>query len=183
MKGTEHSLYSSQREVLLEHLFAGEMMRYLWLTGVHTLEVLKPQVDDSGYDLVFEISSIARHVQLKSTTRGSALSRVKVNCHLTEKTSGCVILIEFDDKTLELGPFYWFGGRPGEKLPDISTFPVAKHTKGNAQGVKLERPNIRQIPRSKFQRLDTTKEVVDRLFGGVVPARPLNGRIGEQEVK
>ena len=140
-------------------------MRCLWLKGIYNLEVLKPQVDDSGYDLVFESSSIVRHVQLKSTKRGSSLSKVNVNTHLAEKPSGCVILIEFDPITLELGPFFWFGDPPGRPLPDLSAYPVAKHTKGNARGVKLQRPNIRQIPRSKLQKLETFDEVIERLFG------------------
>lgn len=60
------SLRSSHREALLEHLFAGEIMRRLWIAGVERLEVLKPQVDDSGYALVLEAGSIVRHIQLKS---------------------------------------------------------------------------------------------------------------------
>ena len=47
----DHSLLSSYREKLLEHLFVGEVMRYVWLSRVKRLEVLKPQVDDGGYDL------------------------------------------------------------------------------------------------------------------------------------
>ena len=55
---TDHRLLSSYREMLLEHLFAGEVMRYVWLSGIKRLEVLKPQVDDGGYDLVLEANSI-----------------------------------------------------------------------------------------------------------------------------
>lgn len=164
MEGTEHNLHSSQREILLEHLFAGEIMRYLWLRGVYDLEVLKPQVDDSGYDLVFEAGSTVRHVQLKSTKRGSSLASVTLNLHLAQKPSGCVILIEFDPKTLSLGPFYWYGGPPGHRLPDVSGFRTAKHTKGNSTGQKTERPNIKRLPRSKLKRLDTIEEVVSELF-------------------
>jgi hypothetical protein len=40
--------------MLLEHLFAGEVMRHVWLSGIKRLEILKPQVDDGGYDLVLE---------------------------------------------------------------------------------------------------------------------------------
>ena len=140
-------------------------MRHLWLKGLYDLEVLKPQVDDSGYDLVFEMGSIVRHVQLKSTKRGSSLSNVTVNLHLAKKPSGCVILIEFDPGSLKLGPFYWFGGAAGKKLPDVSSLRVARHARGNAQGVKRQRPNIRQIPLSKLQRLDTINEVIENLFG------------------
>jgi len=164
MEGAEHSLHSSQREALLEHLFTGEVMRRLWLRGVYDLEVLKPQVDDSGYDLVFETRSIVRHVQLKSTRRGSSLRNVKVQLHLASKPSGCVVIIEFDNN-LHLGPFYWFGNPPGEKLPDISSFPVARHAKANSQGDKLQRPNIKQIPRSMFQKLDTIEDIIEYLFG------------------
>lgn len=41
---TDHSLLSSYREMLLEHLFAGEVMRHVWLSGVKRLEIVKPQV-------------------------------------------------------------------------------------------------------------------------------------------
>ncbi|HEX6372903.1 MAG TPA: hypothetical protein VF006_28530 [Longimicrobium sp.] len=54
MSSTAHNLYSSYREALLEHLFAGELMRHLWREGLVRIELLKPQVDDGGYDLVLE---------------------------------------------------------------------------------------------------------------------------------
>lgn len=52
MIATDHNLLSSYREMLLEHLFAGEVMRHVWLSGIKRLEILKPQVDDGGYDIV-----------------------------------------------------------------------------------------------------------------------------------
>ena len=65
-----HSLRSSHREALLEHLFAGEIMRRLWICGEWRLEVLKPQVDDGGYDLVLEANNIVRHIQMKASFTG-----------------------------------------------------------------------------------------------------------------
>jgi hypothetical protein len=165
LEGAEHSRYSSQREALFELLFVGEVMKNLWQKGVYKLEVLKPQVDASGYDVVFELSSVVRHVQLKSTKRGSRLRSVKVNAALGDKPGGCIILAEFNPDTFQLGPFYWWGASACEGLPDILGFPLAKHTKGNATGKKLKRQNIRQIPRSKLEKLDTFEEVVKRLFG------------------
>src|SRR5437867_2052984 len=84
-----HSTRSSHREALLEHLFAGEVMRHLWLRGEWRLEVLKPQVDDGGYDLVLEANSIVRHVQLKASFRGSTVDKVDINALLAGKPSGC----------------------------------------------------------------------------------------------
>jgi hypothetical protein len=159
-----HSTRSSHREALLEHLFAGEVMKHLWQRGDWRLEVLKPQVDDSGYDLVLEANSIVRHVQLKSSFRGSTVRDTNVNMLLSGKPSGCVVFVWFDKETLDLGPFLFFGGSPGQPLPDLG-MKIGKHTKANAHGMKSERPNIRTVPLSKFERLVTIEQVVRRLFG------------------
>ena len=164
---SDHSLLSSYREMLLEHLFAGEVMRHVWLSGIKRLEILKPQVDDGGYDLVLEGNSIVRHVQLKATFRGSTVARFNVNTGLAVKPSGCVVVMLFEPQTLELGPFLWFGAPPGQPLPDLRCYPIAKHTKGNAQGIKLQRPNLRVIPRSAFETAATVADLVERLFGAL----------------
>ena len=140
-------------------------MKYLWLRGNLRVEMLNPQVDDAGYDLVLEANGFVRHVQLKSSHHGSTTSEVKVSLHLAEKPSGCVIWLWFDPETLQLGPFYWFGNEPGARLPAIAGFKVAKHTKGNSQGVKLERPNVRVIPKGQFKIISSIDELVLKLFG------------------
>ena len=170
MSSTEHSLLSSYRESLLEHLFAGEVMRYVWLSGLRRLELLKPQVDDGGYDLVLEAGNVVRHVQLKATFKGSTVKSFKVNLGLAGKPSGCVICMLFNKETLDLGPFYWLGGAPGEKLPDLATYKIAKHVKGNAQGVKTERPNLRVLPLSAFQRVPDIQSLARLLFGPLAHA-------------
>src|SRR5205823_10363964 len=91
MKASVHSTRSSHREALLEHLFAGEVMKHLWRRGEWRLEVLKPQVDDSGYDLVLEANAVVRHVQLKASFRGSRVRKTDINMLLAKKPSGCVV--------------------------------------------------------------------------------------------
>jgi hypothetical protein len=169
---TNHSLLSSYREMLLEHLFAGEVMRHVWLSGIKRLEILKPQVDDGGYDLVLEVNSVVRHIQLKATFKGSRVARFNVNVALAEKPSGCVVVQVFDPETLKTDQFLWFGAGPGKKLPGLAGFPIAKHTKGNSLGKKLERPSTRVIPRSKFERLILVEDVAERLFGKLPGATP-----------
>lgn len=162
---SEDNLYSSYREVLLEHLFAGEVMKHLWCQGRRRMEVLKPQVDDSGYDLVLEANGFVRHVQLKSAHSDSSTARVTVNTALARKPSGCVVWLIFDPQTLELRRYLWFGGLPGEPLPELSGYAVAKHTKANAQGIKTARPNLRVVPRGKFETVHNLGDLVERLFG------------------
>ncbi len=149
-------------------------MRHVWLSGLRRLEVLKPQVDDGGYDLVLEAGTVVRHVQLKATFKGSTIKTFKVNLGLAGKPSGCIVCVLFDQGTLNLGPFYWFGGEPGQKLPDLSEFKVAKHTKGNAQGVKTERPNLRVLPLSAFQRVPDIPSLATLLFGSLSHAVACN---------
>lgn len=165
MTSTIHTLNSSYREILIEHIFIGEIMRRLWLRGITQFEVLQPQVDDSGYDLVIEANDVVRHIQLKSSFDSAATGQVRASLKLGRKPSACIVWVRFDPETMELGPFLWFGGAPGDPIPDLEQFKVAKHTRANAQGVKQERPNQRSIPRSKFESLKSYDALVARLFG------------------
>lgn len=110
--------------------------------------------------LVLEANAIVRHVQLNASFRGSKVNHAKINTLLANKPSGCVVFIWFDPATLELGPFAFFGRAPGQPLPDVAGMKICRHTKGNAQGVKAERPNMRKVPLSKFERLKTVEQAV-----------------------
>src|SRR5829696_6555153 len=133
--------------------------------GVHDTEVLRPEVDRNGYEFMLGHERIRRSVQLRSTYRGGKAKEVTLNRHLENEPSGCVIWMMFDKDTLELGPFLWLGGPPGEPLPELDG-KVGQHTKGDRNGVKAERPNTRIVSRSWFRRLATIEEVAAALFGG-----------------
>ncbi len=163
-RNSKDSTRSSLRESIIEHLFVGEILRKLWLRNVTQVEVLKPQVDDAGYDLVIDCNSSIRHVQLKSSRTDAKRDSVNVSLKLRRKPSGCVIWVFFDPSTLSLGPFLWFGSRLGHHLPDIANFKVAKHAKGDATGKKADRPGLREVPKGRFERLASIEHVIDRLF-------------------
>ena len=161
----DHSLRSSYRESLLEHLFIGEVIRHVWVSGGKHLEIPKPEVDDAGYDLVLESGNVVRHIQLKTTFKGSYVRRFNINAGLATKPSGCVICILFDKDTLAFGPFLWLGASPGKTLHDLSGYQTAKHTKGNAKGVKTQRPNLRVVPCSALEKVPSIDQLVIKLFG------------------
>lgn len=158
-----HSSHSSFREKLLEHLFIAELLKKSWKTGRCDIEVAKSEVDSKGYDLIVEAEGTLRHIQLKSTKLGGKAANQKIHQSLSSKPSGCVVWIFFDDVSLQVDHYLFFGGAPGEKLPSLGDR-VAKHTKGNADGTKLERPMIRQVPKGSFTRVDTFEQLYDRLF-------------------
>lgn len=170
---SRHFEHSSYREKLIEHLFIGELLKLSWQSEKCDLEVGKPEVDNAGYDAILEANGVVRHVQLKATYLGGKTARQKVHVNLSTKPSGCIVWIYFDEQTLELGPFYFFGGEPGAPLPDISEAKVARHTKGDQSGYKSERPNIREINKGAFQHVASINEVYQQLFG-VCETTPLS---------
>lgn len=54
---------------------------------------------------------------------------------------------------------------PGGPLPPIHDAKVARHTKGDQDGYKAERPNIRELNKGHFIRHETIQEIFHALFG------------------
>ena len=68
-----HSLYSTLRERIVEHVFVGEALRTLWRRGVTDVEVLRSEFDAHGYDLVMGRGKIVRPIQFRSEEHTSEL--------------------------------------------------------------------------------------------------------------
>lgn len=160
-----HYIHSTLRERIVEHVFIGDALRRLWQLGVTDVEVLRSEFDAGGYDLVMSYRRVVRHIQFKTVMENGKAANVKVSLKLMEKPAGCVIWIVVSPK-LDLRSYRWFGGdAPDKPLPDIRDLKVAKHSKGNAEGTKLERPDHRIVPLSRFEQLATMDAVLHRLFG------------------
>ncbi len=69
---------------------------------------------------------------------------------------------------MDLGPFLFFGAEPGLPLPSLDAFKIAKHTKGDKDGIKKERPNLRIIQKSQFRAIADISTLYRALFGTVV---------------
>jgi len=164
-----YALHSSGREKVLEHVFIAELLRTLWMWGIYDAEVLRSEVDASGYDLAIECRGVMRHIQLKSSASTAKTARVNIHTALAAKPSGCVIWMKFDPVTLTLGPFFWLGGAPSEPLPPLGD-KVARHAKGDGAGHKTLRPRIRVVARQSFVSLETIGAVAQALFG--LPREP-----------
>ncbi|CAA9548585.1 MAG: hypothetical protein AVDCRST_MAG33-688 [uncultured Thermomicrobiales bacterium] len=165
MVDSDHTTHSTYREMVLEHLFVGEVMRYCWQNQLPRIELLKSQVDSSGYDRVLEANSTIRHLQLKASHVGAATPGVNLNIELGKKPSGCVVWMFFDRESLAFSHFLWFGNRPGEPLADLAGYRTSTHNKRNAQGIKTERAGIRYLPKREFDRIESIEDIVGKLFG------------------
>ncbi len=161
-----HTHSSGFREKLIEHLFIGELLKCSWEDGTCAVEVSKPEVDRKGYDLIVESGKVIRHVQMKTTHKKRKAASQKVHIALADKPSGCVAWIYFDEENIELGPFLFFGGSAGEPLPSLEGMKVGKHTKGDREGTKAERPEIRVVNKGNFGKYSTVREIYERLLNG-----------------
>jgi len=166
-----HSTESSLREKIIEHLFIGGLLRCLWRKGVRDIEILRSEVDRSGYDLVLEANGVMRHIQFKASHRLAKTAEMDIQVKLQRKPCACVIWIRFDANRMELGPYLWFGAAPHQGMPALGD-KISRHSKADSSGYKAERPNHRVIKKGRFEELATIDEVAERLFGVVTRADP-----------
>ncbi len=157
----EHSVL---REKVIEHTFLAELSRSLLLDLGLPFEVLRSEFDAFGYDIVIEANQVMRHIQLKATTAAGARSHVDVQVALAGKPGGCVVWVFVDPQTLHLGPFLWFGGKPGHPLLPMGDRAV-RHTRGDSAGVKKVRAGLRRLPKGLFDRFDAIGDLAEAMFG------------------
>jgi hypothetical protein len=171
MEGTMadlNSTHSTLRERVVEHVFVGDALRTLWRHGIVDVEVLRSEFDAHGYDLVMAWGRIVRHIQFKTGTSQKPAD-VSVGRALAEKPSGCVIWIRVT-AGLDLGPFLWFGGAPGEPLPPIDSYPTPLRATHNKLGERPPRVNHRLVPKAKFELVEDMDGILKRLFGALQPS-------------
>ncbi|MBJ7437601.1 MAG: hypothetical protein JHD35_01065 [Sphingopyxis sp.] len=161
----EHSVL---REKVIEHIFLAELSRHLLLDLGQPFEVLRPEYDAFGYDVVVQVGAAMRHIQLKATTASGARAHVDVQLALAQKPGGCVVWMFVDPTTLALGPFLWFGGAVGQPLPPLGDRAV-RHTRGDADGVKKVRSGLRRLPRGEFVRFETIGDLAMAMFSDAGP--------------
>ncbi len=157
-----HHLHSSLREKIVEHVFVGDALRALWSRGVFDVEVLRSEFDVHGYDLVMQRGDVVRHVQFKTGVREKPV-RVSVASALVYKPSGCVIWIQVDNN-LQLVGFWWFGGRPTERLPSLGDR-ISKRIARTREGVRPNREGQRIVNGSRFSLIGGLDGLLDTLFG------------------
>ncbi len=123
--------------------------------------------------MVLECDGKLRHVQFKGSTDEAKASFQKVNVALGRKPSGCIVwmrsTLEPHSRRLKL-KYLFFGNGPGQALPSVENFPLAKHSKGDSTGKKKERAEIRKVRKSLFREVSSTRELIKVLFGLTDPS-------------
>lgn len=165
-KNDDRSIHSRICENIVDHIFMGALLQRLWQRNAREIEVLRAEVDAFGYDVVVSVGGIVRNIQLKTKSYGSETVRVNIDSRLMTNVSGCVVLLEITSD-LDIHSYRWFGAEPGQEPIDISQLKVAKTTRGNKDGKKIERKNQRVLPISKIIKMNSLDELIDKLFGKI----------------
>lgn len=168
----KHSRHSTLRERIVEHRFVADVLQYLWTRDIFDVEVLRPEFDAHGYDLVMTRGNVVRHIQLKTgRARGKPKkpSRISVSRSLAEKPSGCLLWIGIDDN-LKPEHFFWLGSAcPGEPISGIDSWPAPKRRAPRTDGDRPDRDGYHVIPKDRFELLNDVGDVLQRLFGNLSP--------------
>jgi len=151
-------------EKALEYRFLADLTTALLIRGM-PYEVLRPEIDARGHDLVIEAGGILRHIQLKGLGDGGKRTDFTLHQGLALRPSACVIVTVYDRTTLQPTGYRWLGGPPGLPIRSLGDRP-AHHTRGP----RLERPDHLVVRLSQFERVQTMDDLIDRLFGSADPA-------------
>lgn len=165
---TESSLHSTFYENMTEHVFLSELIQETWFGFNKKIDVLRPEVDDSGYDLALECNGRLRHIRLKTSSVAAQTARQTINAALAKKPSGCVVWILRDedrsDRRIRFA-YRFFGGKPGRPLPSMKAFPEGKQAKGDAKGRRNERSTTRVLAKGRFKQVRNIRHLLELLFG------------------
>lgn len=164
---TAHSSHQSvYREKIIEHHLVSCLLIEDWRRGSPDLDILHPEIDRFGYDLLLQRGSVSRYVQLKSSLVTAKTAVQNIHVDLLDKRGGCIIWV-LVLANLEVDSFLTLIPSPSSTINEHlnnEEFKVAKHSKANAQGVKLERPHLRVIPRATFTPLHGILALMAALF-------------------
>ena len=164
---TERSLHSTFYENMTEHVFLSELIQETWFGFNKKVEVLRSEVDDSGYDLALECNGKLRHIRLKTSSADAQTARQTINAALAKKPSGCVVwILRDEDRSNRRMSFSYrfFGDKPGKPLPSMKAFPKGKHAKGDAKRRKGERSNTRVLAKGRFKKVRNIGHLLELLF-------------------
>ena len=154
-----NNINSSYIEKMIEHIFLSEILKESWVKFNIKINVLRPEVDDSGYDLILECQGISQYIQLKSTINEKTIIPT-VNSKLFKKKEFAVILIKVNKEEMIFKEYYYYA----DKNISVENLKSATKNKANTDGVKKERPNTKKIPRSKFVKLNSIPELLEKSF-------------------
>jgi hypothetical protein len=159
-------LRSSHVENILTHALIAKVAMELWRRDpLLDFQIFTSDVDDSGFDLVLRCGGELRYIQIKQTHQLGKAVKYNLSLKFSKIEGACVVVVKYDQKTLDFGTFLFLGNQPRQPMPSIEEYPlVVIPWHKNAAGKKKEKTDYRVVPRNKFTEVSSIEELVDLLF-------------------
>jgi hypothetical protein len=154
---SENSTYI---ESVMEHQFLYLVLSHLWEKHGLVAEVLRADVDNSGYDLLIETKGVVRFIQLKSHSSDKKPGNKSIHLSLAAKTNPCMIILDYAPKTLAVEKYWWWDGTAFS--PEGRAH--AKKSKRNSESKRDDRKNHVIVKASEFKRVADMAQLVRLLF-------------------
>ncbi|QRM18433.1 hypothetical protein GBK02_02965 [Dechloromonas sp. TW-R-39-2] len=157
---------SSYVENVLTHSMIAALAGELWRRDPEVrMDILRTEVDESGFDLVLTMSGRTRFVQIKQVNSEGKNKSFSVRTDFTLMPGSCVVVIVHRDFDLAIEGYRYFGATPNDPMPSVDGFnssvlPGRRDKEGN----KKVREHYRDIPGPRFRKLPSVSDLLDALF-------------------
>jgi hypothetical protein len=153
----KNTSFSTLRELLAENRFLSDLISAFWVNNLLDVEILRSDIDNSGYDIAVGYNEKVLYIQLKTKLVGGKTIEAPINIKLTNKENYAIVLMEIieapEHNSVNI-KYYWWHNKNEKAIDVFSDDKISKHTKANASGQKKERPNIRKVKYKEFDPID-----------------------------
>lgn len=157
---------SSYVENVLTHSMISALAGDLWRRDPEIrMDILRTEVDESGFDLVLTMSGLARYIQIKQVNSEGRNKNFSVRADFALMPGSCVVVIVHRDSDLHIEGYRFFGAAPNKAMPSVDAFnssilPGRRDKDGN----RRVREHYRDIPGVRFTKLNSVSDLLDVLF-------------------
>jgi len=129
------------------------------------LQVFKPELKDSAFDLVLGFNEFRRNIQIRQLPTLKNAVDFTLRQDFARMVGGCAVVLVYCPSTLEIQHYLFFEGGAGMPMPSLKDCPVAiRHKLRVEDGDNNFFETCRNVPHKLFVGPLNGAELVDRLY-------------------
>jgi hypothetical protein len=128
------------------------------------LQVFKPELGESAFDLVLGCNKFQRNIQIKQLPALRKAVEFSLRQDSARMSGGCAVVLVYRPITLEIEHYLFFEGGAGMPMPSLKDFPAAK-------------PQRLRYDDREMQKFEYRRNVPQRLFAGPLNVADLVNRL------
>lgn len=164
---------SSYVENVLTHSMISSLAGDLWRRDPEVrMDILRTEVDESGFDLVLTMSGQGRYIQIKQVNSEGRNKNFSVRADFALMPGSCVVVIVHRDSDLSIEGYRFFGAALNKPMSSVDGFnsSILPGRRGK-DGNRRVREHYRDIPGACFTKLNSVSDLLEALFPETVSFR------------